>query len=126
MGWDQRQSTCSRFGSAQDGQLRSFLNKAAHRMFRHLATEYEVNALPRYEDESEVSLLRQLDLLREPLKFGQLVGNNIHYTSAESKSSVSPTTGSISWSSALSNFVMRSGKHYAEFNITVVGGLLNN
>ena len=96
--------TCGRFGSAQDGQRRSLANEAASRMFTSAATEYETNALPRYNDESEIGLLHQLYSLREPLDFEQLIGKCIHYTSTETMSSVSVTDGRTN--SALSNHVM--------------------
>ena len=111
---------CSRFGAARDGRSRSLADEAARRMFRRTATEYEANALPRYGDESEIALLRELDLLRGPLEFGQLVGNNIRYTFAASKSSVS-SIENYRWSTALSNFVMRRGKHFVNFHITKDG-----
>ena len=97
--------TCSRFGSARDGQPRSLANEAAHRMFRLLATEWEVSTLPRYDDESEIALLRQLGFLREPLGWEQLVGYYIQHTSAGSKSGVLHHTGGAG-SSALCNLVM--------------------
>jgi len=109
--------TCRRFGSVRDGQRRSLANETARQMFESAATEYEIYALPRYGNESEISWLRQLNLLRERFEFGQLIGNNIRYASAETKSSVS-TKYYGCYSSALSNHVMRRGKHYVTFNIT--------
>jgi len=107
--------TCSGFGSVRDGQP-SLANEAASRMFRSAATEYETIALPRYNDESAIAWLRQLDLLRERLEFGQLIGQDINYTSAETKSSV--TLEDSYFNSALSNHVMRRGTHRAIFNIS--------
>ena len=69
--------TCGRFGSARDGQRRSLANEAASRMFTSAATEYETNALPRYNDESEIGVLRQLYSLRESLDVEQLIGECI-------------------------------------------------
>ena len=40
------------------------MNDVAHRMFRRSATEHEINALPRYDDESEIALLRNVELLQ--------------------------------------------------------------
>ena len=109
---------CSSLGSIEDGQERSLTNDAAHRIFA-FATADERNALPQYDDESDIALIRQLYLIREPLEFTQLIGNRIRYTSAESKSSVSSKY--IYLGSAISNLVMRRGKHYREFNISDEG-----
>ena len=59
-------------------------------MFSSAATQYELNALPQYNNESNIAWLRQLYLLHKPLEFRQLlIGKHIYYTSAESKSKVS-------------------------------------
>ena len=75
--------SCRSFGTIEDGQQRSLANEAARESFDRAATEEERNTLPRYGDESYVSLLRQLYLLRAPLKFEQLIGKRIRYTTAE-------------------------------------------
>ena len=80
--------TCRRFGLTQDGQQRSLTNEAARHIFENIASEYEMSVLPKYDDESEVSLLREVYLLREPLVFEQLVGRYIRYKSDGSKSEV--------------------------------------
>ena len=108
--------TCGRFGLAQDGQRRSLANEGARQFFASTATEYESNALPQYDDESEIAWLRQLYFLREPLEFRQLIGKNIHYTLAESRSKVSIRR--YGCNCAVSNLVMRRGKHFATFNLS--------
>ena len=107
--------TCKEFGSKRDGQP-SLANEAASRMFKSAATEYKTIALPRYNNESAIARLRQLDLLRKQLEFGQLIGRDINFTSAETKSSVTSDGGGCY--SALSNHVMRCGTHRAIFNIS--------
>ena len=61
-------------------------------------------------------MLCHLDLLRERLRFQQLIGENISYTLAVSKSSV--TVNTRNWCSAISSQVMRGGKHTATFIIS--------
>ena len=108
--------TCSRFGAIQDGQRRSLANEAARRIFASAAAQYDLNALPQYDDESDIAWLHELFLLREQLEFGQLIGKHIKYTSADSKSKVS--TKVYCCNSAMSNLVMRRGGHYAIFNVS--------
>lgn len=111
--------TCGKFGRIQGGERRSLANEAAHQMFASASAE-ERHALPRYEDESNISLLRQLCLLREPLHFGQLIGKHISYTSSTSKSSVTntlPPAVQFSACTAICGQTMRGGKHFAEFHM---------
>ena len=84
--------TCGIFGLLRDGQWRSLANKAASRMFTSAATEHETNALKRHNNESEIGLLHQLDSLRGPLEFVQLIGNDINYALAEIMSRGRPST----------------------------------
>ena len=109
--------TCGRFGVASDGRQRSLANEAAHQTFTSTATVDERNALPRYADESDTALLRQLYFLSERLEFRQLIGRKIYYTSDESKLKVSVRQDGCRVS-ALSNFVMRRGEHFATFNVS--------
>jgi len=110
--------TCSRFGVAEDGRQRSLANEAAHQTFTCTATDDERNALPRYADEFDTALLRQLNMLREPLEFKHLIGKHIHHTSAESKSKVSMNENGNGRNCAMSNLKMRGGTHFASFNIS--------
>ena len=65
---------CGRFGLTQGSQQRLLANETAQQTFESAATEHEINALPRYDDKTEIARLRQQSLLREPLGFGQRVG----------------------------------------------------
>ena len=67
--------TSARFGIPQAGQQRSLANEAAHQRFRQSATDEERGCLPKYGDESDIGLYRALELLRQPLRFDELVGN---------------------------------------------------
>ena len=71
--------------------------------------------LPKYENESHLQHYHQLVLLRSPLYFDQLVGTNLQYVNSKDKSKVHVIKSNNSTKSAISNFVMRAGKHYVEF-----------
>ena len=77
-----------RLGLIQDGRLRSLANEATHQLFLGTSTADERSALPQYDSESDIARLHQLYLLRAQLLFSQLIGKQIWYASAESKSSV--------------------------------------
>ncbi|EJK53040.1 hypothetical protein THAOC_27593 [Thalassiosira oceanica] len=83
----------ARLGIPQAGQQRSLANEAARQRFRQSATDEDRSRLPKYDDESDVGLLRALDQLRQTLRFDKLVGN------------------------AESGHVMRGGRHFVEFEI---------
>ena len=106
-----------RFGLIQDGRLRSLANEAARQLFLGTSTADERSALPQYDGESDIARLHQLYLLRAQLLFSQLIGKQIRYASAESKSSVSKK-GYGGDSCALSDHVMRRGRHFAKFIIS--------
>lgn len=78
--------------------------------------------------ESWISLLHELELLRSPLTFDQLIGDRVEYVDKNPACiSSSPPPGSVcnpfedEWpgypNTAISNHVMRSGKHYATFSM---------
>jgi len=107
--------TSARFGIPQDGQQRSLVNEASNHQFRQSATEDERSRLPKYGDESDIGLYRALGLLRQPLRFDELVGNG--FGPQERPASVTHT-GRDSWSTAMSGHVMRGGRHSVEYTIT--------
>ena len=108
--------TSARFGIPQAGQQRSLVNEAAHQRFRHSATDDERKCLPNDEDESDISLCRALESLRQPLSFDELAGG---FGPQENPASVTHTR--IGWSTAMSGHVMRGGRHFTEFTITTGG-----
>lgn len=110
--------TCSRFGVSKYDQQRSLTNESARQTFECNATDDIRNALPQYDGESDVSLLHQLHLLHKPLEFKQLIGNHIHYTPEKSRTQVSMGTNGQGRNCAVSNFVMRGGKHFSSFAIS--------
>ena len=106
--------TGARFGIPQAGQQRSSVNEAAHQRFRLSATDEERSRLPESDDESDVGLCRALELLRQPLCFDELVGNGfrpqVHPASVT-------CTGGGGYSTAMSGYEMRGGRHFVEFAI---------
>ncbi|EJK64396.1 hypothetical protein THAOC_14872 [Thalassiosira oceanica] len=96
------------------GQQRSLANEAARQRFRQSATEDEGSRLPKYDDESDIGLLRALEQLRLPLCFDELVGNG--FSPQENPASVTCATFT-GWSTAVSGHTMRGGRHFVEFVI---------
>ena len=111
--------TSARFGTPQAGlQLqRSLANEAAHQRFRQSATDEERGSLPKYDGESDVGLYRALELLRQPLRFDELVGNG--FSPQEHPARVTGSTLHVVNSTAMSGHVMRGGRHFTEFTITI-------
>ena len=86
--------------------------------------EEERNALPKYDGETWLALYKELELLRAPLTFDKLIGgdeNNFFYVEENDKSCLR-SEGNM-WKTAISNNIMRSGKHYVTFRKTGRGGL---
>ncbi|EJK75310.1 hypothetical protein THAOC_02967 [Thalassiosira oceanica] len=107
--------TSARFGIPQAGQQRSLANEAARQQFQQSATNEERSRLTKYDDESDVGLLRALEQLRRPLCFDELVGYG--FSPQEHPASVTCATYDEGWSTAVSGHVMRGGRHFVEFVI---------
>ena len=103
--------TCKRFGVSNNDEL-SVIKKSANILVKDIATEEQLAALPHYDGESKLADYHYLQLMREPLTFDQLVG--AEYVNIEDKSCVT-NSGSNDWRTAISNNVLRAGKHYALF-----------
>jgi len=127
--------TCTRFGGTNDDtkQNSSYDNNESHftwslmeeaaRQIIDNAKEEERNALPRYDEETWLALYNELELLRAPLTFDKLIGGdeqNFYYVEGD-KSCVKSERNM--WKTAISNNIMRSGKHYVTFRKTGRGGL---
>ncbi|EJK61116.1 hypothetical protein THAOC_18444 [Thalassiosira oceanica] len=119
--------TCKRFGKGHvgsDGQVSSLAEKMAGQVFYGSATDYEKSILvPR---DNAMKLLHELELIRLPLCFKQLVGSAdaIRYSQPEDKSVISilhPILPLLerSYVTAISDQVMRAGRHYVTFPISV-------
>ena len=107
--------TCRRFGIVKDDQ-NSLVNKAAKDIINSKWTsDDERQQLPKYNDESWLELYHELEVLRSPLIFGKLVGSDIELVNTV-KHSVQVI--SFSNSTAISNQIMRAGKHHVTFKCT--------
>ncbi|EJK66423.1 hypothetical protein THAOC_12665 [Thalassiosira oceanica] len=107
--------TSARFGIPQAGQQISLANEAARQRFRESATDEEGSRLPKYDNESDVGLLRALEQLRQPLCFDELVGRR--FGPQEHPARVTYTGCNYFYSTALSGHVMRGGRSFVEFEI---------
>jgi len=88
-------------------------------------TEYEKNALPQYQGESSLTLLRELELLRSPLTFDQLIGRGLD-TNLLSTKLICPEERCTKGAAVCSRHIMRSGRHYATFRKCTSGGWLDH
>jgi len=107
--------SCRRFGLAGKGGSNdiSLMEEAAMRLVSSDGTTAAERAcIPRADGESWMGIHHELQVLRQPLFFDQLVGDGIEYD-AEDKATV--CSCSKGFSTALGNMVMRAGKHYVEF-----------
>jgi len=129
--------TCTRCGIAEEDWSWSLAEDLARQLIRERSSEWELKALPRYLcpnpgcacGESWIGLLRELELLRSPLTFDQLIGDRVEHVGGDlSCITSSPPPGSFcdpfydEWpgypnTAICSNHVMRSGKHYATFSM---------
>ena len=127
--------TCKRFGGTNNDTKQnssddtnneshytwSLMEEAARQIINR--KEEERNALPRYDGETWLALYNELELLRAPLTFDQLIGGDeesFYYVDGDK--SCLRSEGNM-WKTAISNNIMRSGKHYATFRKTGRGGL---
>jgi len=134
-------STCKLFGSKTHqigNEPVSLMKKVAHKIYES-ASPWEKEVLPTYRvGDFAFFLYSALLDLRKPLKFDRLLGNNIKQF--EDKSiiesqpleglfaiKVAPGTGRVfKASTAISNHVMRSGKHYVIFTCSELSLELNS
>ena len=108
----QLERTSTMFGRIQPGRQRSLVNETAHQVFLG-ALEHERDALPKYADESDIKLYRELLLLRQALVFIKC-SPNVQI----SDMGMRLMRIKIGWGTAISSEVMRGGKHFVRFPIT--------
>ena len=114
----------------------SQMEEVARQLLYKSQTNDERAALPRYAGESWITLLHELELLRSPLIFDQLIGDRIAYVRGNracftsSNPEFNPeadatalVTSSTTQTAICSNHIMRSGKHFATFTLTGCEGL---
>ncbi|EJK70110.1 hypothetical protein THAOC_08560 [Thalassiosira oceanica] len=105
------------FGTPPAGQQRSLANEAAHQLFRRNATDEERRCLPKHDGESDIGLYRALEQLREPLSFDELAGTGFSLQEHPARVTHKHLGD---WSTAVSGYAMRGGRHFVEFAITKV------
>jgi len=106
--------TCTKF-SVSKLTVESLIEESASIAIQDIATEEQLAALPHYNGESSLADYHYLQLMREPLTFDQLVGK-VAYVNSGDKSCVK-NDSSVNWGTALSNNILRAGKHYASFKL---------
>ena len=109
--------TCGHFGRScvgSDGQMTSLVEDLAGQVVYGSATDYEKSVLV---GETQIKKLHELELMRLPLYFQQLIGsgNAIRYPQPEDKSIISVSYSDDGSASVISNHVMRTGRHYVTF-----------
>ena len=119
--------TCTRYGvSNTKGDELSLIEESVRIAVQDLATDEQLAALPRYEGESSLADYHYLQLLRAPLAFDQLVGP-AEYVGSGDKLCVRYTNddwGNLA--TALSNNILRAGKHYVSFTFESTSNLRLN
>jgi len=105
--------TCTRFGVSNTNDD-SIIEKSASITVKNIATEEQLAALPHYNGDSTLADYHYLQLLKEPLTFDQLIGA-VEYVNEEDKSFVRHSGQDYDWGTAISNNIMRAGKHYVSF-----------
>jgi len=106
--------TCKRFGIAS-GSSSSLIEESACIVIRDIATEEQLAALPQYDGENSLADYHNLQLLRTPLTFDQLIGGAEYVNNEDSCVRYSESGAHRICGTALSNNILRGGKHYASF-----------
>jgi len=122
--------TCKHFGMGRvgtDGQMTSLAEDLAGQVVDGSASDYEKSVLM---GGRKVKMLRELELMRSPLHFSQLIGraDGIRYPQPEDKSSITlRRIGSgLECATAISNHEMKAGRHYVTFRMTELEGRLGD
>ena len=98
-----------------DGQMTSLVEELAGQVVDGSATDYEKSVLA---GGKKIKMLRELELMRLPLYFKQLIGDGdvIKYSQPlQDMSTISVSCSDDEYVTAISNHVMRTGKHYVTF-----------
>jgi len=106
--------TCRKFGSSQLHGTGSSLMEDTARQIICNAKEGEREALPKLSHQTYIELFSELEQLRAPLIFDQLIGNRLSYVNND-KSHIEFVDEGTPDNTAISNHVMRAGRHYATF-----------
>ena len=112
--------TCGHFGRSyvrSDCQITSLADDLAGQVVDGSATDYEKSVLAVGKN---IKMLRELELMRLPLYFKQLIGDSdaIKYSQPlQNMSTISVSYSDDDNVTAISNHVMRTGKHYVTFYV---------
>lgn len=112
--------TCRRLGTRSEGQQLSLVDRAAKVAFEMLATDEERTRLPKYDDESHLSLLSRLEQARRPLEFDRFVSVGRRHSPGGRSGILCRSKGK--YRTAASTCIMRAGRHYAAFALVSVVG----
>ncbi|EJK76513.1 hypothetical protein THAOC_01721, partial [Thalassiosira oceanica] len=107
--------TCRRLGTRSEGQQLSLVDRAAKVAFETSATDEERTRLPKYDDESHLSLLSRLEQARRPLEFDRFVSVGWRHSPGGRSGILCRSKGK--YETAASTCIMRAGRHYAAFTL---------
>ena len=116
--------TCRHFGRScvgSDGQMASLVEELARQVVDGSATDYEKSVLA---GGRKIKMLHELEQMRLPLYFKQLIGSGNSTRPHHGMSIVSMSCDEGKEVTAISNHVMRTGKHYVTFHISETAGRL--
>ncbi|EJK76720.1 hypothetical protein THAOC_01503 [Thalassiosira oceanica] len=109
--------TCKAFGWRRTPSGSSLIEEAARQFLANQLrpSDVERDALPQHGDGTIawLSIVDELERLRLPLKFSKLVGRDMEYSGSES----SVTNSYDYFSTAITNYVMKRGVHYASYKL---------
>ena len=107
--------TCRRFGSSHLHDTGSSLMEDTALQMINNSQKDEREALPKLADQSYIELYNELEQLRAPRIFDQVIGNGIIYFDINKNDKSCIKCSTQLKSTAISNHVMRAGRHYATF-----------
>jgi hypothetical protein len=108
--------TCTRFEISNTNDDDSIIKESTRIAIQDIATEEQLAALPHYDGENSLADYHYLQLMRGPLAFDQLIG--AAYVNSEDKTCVMQSN-MYDWDTALSNNILRAGKHYVSFTVCI-------
>jgi len=109
--------TCKRFGLSNNDE-QCLIEKGTCIAIQNTATEEELATLPCYNGENSLANYYYLEFMRRPLTFDQRIGRAKYLSGDKSCVLVgNGIYGGSAWHTALSNSILRAGKHYVTFEV---------
>lgn len=105
--------SCRRFGGSKDDNSLSLMEDTARKIICNAERE-ERDALPKQVGQTYIEVYNELLKHKEPQVFDQLIGNRLSYVN-DDKSHIKFVGGEPTHNTAICNYVMRAGRHYATF-----------